>query len=291
MAINGGSVINSLKHTINKLRITQWEPGKEANASTSVFSSVLNNAADNAKIFEVQINPDKYKKEYKIVYAVPRRLGKKATLQNFTHIDAEKLTLNFTLDGTGVIPASATDFDSLAASAVTGALDTLSRTVGLGGFTDTAYVTRRIEHLKEVVYGFNNTIHEPPAVIITWGDVKPFKGKLDDLQVTYTLFNPDGAPLRAEVQLQFSEHTESISQATGDGSVAGRGAGDIVGALLSSPDLTHRRTVKATDTLPLLCGDIYRDASFYWQVAEANNLTHFRELEVGSELLFPPIER
>ncbi len=290
MAINGGSVVNNLTHTINKLRITQVDD-KSTTDETSTFSNIVNDVSGSSKAFEVQINPDKYVRHNQIAYTNPRTQGKARGSQNFNHVDSETLTLNFTLDGTGVIPASVTDISSFATAAAASAVDFASRAVGAGGFTDTGYVTRRIAALKKVVYDYNSEIHETPTVVVTWGDVPSFKGKLTDLQVTYTLFTPNGAPLRADIQLTFKEHGDANGQASGIASIAGGAALGIAGALLSSPDLTHRRTIKATDKLTLLCEEIYRDPSFYWQVAQANNLTHFRQLETGSEVFFPPIER
>jgi hypothetical protein len=288
MALNDGSLVNNLKHTTNKLRIKQVEEGSGVNAESSPFptlSNVLNNAAGDEKVFEVQINPDKYQQKYSIAYEVVAAQGQNGPTKNFHHVEGKDLTISFTLDGTGVIPPSLTDVDSIANSVKTGVLDFAKRSVGLGGYTDTSYVSKRIEALKKVVYDYKPGTHQTPIVLVTWGDIPPFQGRLADLQVTYTLFSPDGSPLRAEVQLQFGEHQDGASQLAG---AAAAGKGNVG---VSSPDLTHRRTVKATDTLPLLCEDIYKDATFYWQVAEANNLTHFRDLKEGTELFFPPIEK
>jgi nucleoid-associated protein YgaU len=49
--------------------------------------------------------------------------------------------------------------------------------------------------------------------------------------------------------------------------------------------------VKKGDTLPLMCYRIYGDSRYYLQVAMANRLTNFRNLQVGDELFFPPIEK
>jgi hypothetical protein len=289
MAINEQSIGNNLLHTINKLRIVQLNR-EDSGFSVSDVMGGLNSLL---KMFEVQINPNAYKRDYKINYTDPRPHGKREGKLNFDHIRGEVLTLNFTLDGTGVIPSSVTDVTSFGIDTAFSALNSATGKAGVG-VNDVTYVTRRIEELKKIVYGFNNENHEPPTVMVIWGDVHPFKGRMDDLQVNYTLFHPSGAPLRAEVTLQLSEHNidgglvGAIAGAVGAAASIGASIG---GAALSSPDLTHRRTVKATDTLPLLCEDVYRDATFYWQVAQANNLTHFRTLEVGKELFFPPIER
>ena len=72
-------------------------------------------------------------------------------------------------------------------------LDSASRELGLGGITDLNYVTRRILELSKIVYDYVPDNHEPPIVLILWGDVPPFKGKLDMMQINYTLFHPSGA--------------------------------------------------------------------------------------------------
>ncbi len=56
-----------------------------------------------------------------------------------------------------------------------------------------------------------------------------------------------------------------------------------------SPDLTHLVTVRAGDTLPLLCERIYREPGYYLDVARINGLSAFRQLQPGSRLRFPPL--
>jgi nucleoid-associated protein YgaU len=58
-----------------------------------------------------------------------------------------------------------------------------------------------------------------------------------------------------------------------------------------SPDLTHIRLVKAGDTLPEMCFNIYGDPRYYLDVARQNRLDNFRKLEPGTRIFFPPIEK
>jgi len=58
-----------------------------------------------------------------------------------------------------------------------------------------------------------------------------------------------------------------------------------------SPDVTHKRTVQAGDTLPLMTERIYGDSKYYLEVAKINNLVNFRQLKPGQELFFPPLEK
>jgi nucleoid-associated protein YgaU len=57
----------------------------------------------------------------------------------------------------------------------------------------------------------------------------------------------------------------------------------------SSPDLSHDVVVVEGDTLPLLCYRIYRDSSYYPEVAQVNGLSNFRRLKPGMRLFFPPL--
>ena len=58
-----------------------------------------------------------------------------------------------------------------------------------------------------------------------------------------------------------------------------------------SADLTHVRLVKAGDTLPRLCDEIYGEPRMYLEVARANDLDHFRALQPGMRIAFPPLEK
>jgi nucleoid-associated protein YgaU len=100
---------------------------------------------------------------------------------------------------------------------------------------------------------------------------------LKDLQINYTLFAPDGKPLRAKISATFVNYIEQVRRVREEGK--------------KSPDVTHLRKVKAGDTLPLMTHEIYADPSYYLQVAKVNGLVNFRRLAANTDLRFPPIER
>ena len=295
------NVQKGLEHQINKLRIVQVEDstGHSVSPGLPSFDSFQEAIGGNLlgsilKMFEVQINPEKYQRQLKINYAAQATANGVTTPQHFDHVEPETLSVAFTLDGTGVVPLSLSDPMNAAISAGFDALDSVAREAGIGGITDVTYVTRRIQELSKIVYDYNTTAHQPPTVLILWGDVNPFKGKLDNMQITYTLFHSSGVPLRAEVQLSFLEHRPAGTQASATEGAIAAGISAAIGVLsaaISSPDLSHTRTVTASDTLPLMSADVYGDTQYYWQVARANGLTQFRQLEPNTELLFPPLER
>jgi nucleoid-associated protein YgaU len=49
--------------------------------------------------------------------------------------------------------------------------------------------------------------------------------------------------------------------------------------------------VQASDTLLLLCEEIYGSPAYYLKVAMVNKLDNFRQLVPGQELFFPPIKK
>jgi nucleoid-associated protein YgaU len=103
-----------------------------------------------------------------------------------------------------------------------------------------------------------------------------FKSRLTKLDFTYSLFKPDGTPLRARAAVTFVGYTDEVELAKQ--------------ANKTSPDLSHVLTVKGGDTLPLMCYQIYGTSAYYLQVAKVNQLINFRSLVVGSQLLFPPLQ-
>jgi hypothetical protein len=135
-------------------------------------------------------------------------------------------------------------------------------------------VATQVRKLNQVVYNYQGNEHEPNHVQLLWGSFI-FFGRLTSMSANYSLFKPSGDPLRAVLTLAFrgfmTEKEESLA------------------AKRTSPDLTHIVEVQAGDTLPLLCHRIYKDASYYPEVARFNNLVNLRDLAPGLRLQFPPL--
>jgi len=133
-----------------------------------------------------------------------------------------------------------------------------------------------LARLKDIIYTYKGTYHRPNYLRISWGNLS-FIGVCESLSTKYTLFNPDGNALRAKASLKFKESTDFQTK--------------LKMAQSSSPDLTHVRTVKAGDTLPLMAYKIYGDSAHYVTVAKENNLSHFSAIKPGDKLYFPPLEK
>jgi len=135
-------------------------------------------------------------------------------------------------------------------------------------------VKTQIQELKKIVYYYDGDKHEPNYVQVLWGS-QIFYGRLESMSVDNTLFKSSGEPLRAKIQMSFIEFMSKEEEAKK--------------ANRSSPDLSHLIEVKAGDTLPLLCYRVYKDSSYYLEVARVNNMTDFRNIKPGSKLHFPPL--
>ncbi len=132
-----------------------------------------------------------------------------------------------------------------------------------------------IEALHKACYDYHGDIHKPYYIKLSWNKFK-FNCRLKSISTTYTLFSSDGSPLRAKISLAFIGY---ISVRANNNQ-----------ALKSSPDMTHVKTVRYGDSLPVMCKDVYGEIKYYPQVAKINNLINFRKLEIGSRLYFPPLE-
>ena len=203
------------------------------------------NPASPARSFEAMLNPQKIQHSQSITYDSRQPPGSTGSRNAFVKMPPGTASCELLLDGTGVVPLKK------------------------GQPRD---VDIQLLKLRQVVYDFVGSKHEPGHVKLIWGSLILFV-RLTSMNVSYTLFKPDGSPLRATVALSFTEFLNyREAQAK-----AGR----------SSPDLTHSVLVREGDTLPLLCKQIYGDPAYYLAVARHNGLRDIRKLLPGSRLSFP----
>jgi hypothetical protein len=192
------------------------------------------------------VNPATINYRVNIRYNMPERAGANTQPVQFNFTEPERISFALDIDGTGVIGNTKIDVDV------------------------------EINKFKEVTLDYDGEIHEPPEVTVSWGSLI-LKSKLESLDVNYSLFSPNGRPLRAKLNISFvgSMDEKEASKRRSN----------------SSPDLSHVRIVQAGDTLPLMCYKIYGDSAMYLEVARMNNLVDFRHLKPGTEILFPPIKK
>lgn len=199
--------------------------------------------ARNSEKFEVMLNPSSFKLAQGISYSTESSLGEAAKAPKFKGAKDETVNFNIMLDNTGVVPNSKD-------------------------------VKTQIQALCKVCYEYQGTNHEPNVVQLIWGNFS-FNGRLTSMTTDYTLFKPSGEPLRAKIDLAFTNYISAKEEA--------------LKANKTSPDLTHLIEVKAGDSLPLLCFRIYKNSAYYLEVAKSNGITNFRNIKPGTKLNFPPL--
>ncbi len=192
--------------------------------------------------FSTPINPNSFSESLKISYNKEQPQGSQGNELRYSATPPEGLELEFVLDGTGVVGT---------------AID----------------VRAQVLHLKQTIYNMLGDTHRPKYVIVVWGSFS-FKGVTEDLKISYTLFKPDGTPLRAKINIKFLSAIALKERLSIEGK--------------NSSDLTHKRVVQQGDTLPLMTHKIYNDSSLYLKVAKFNKLSNFRNLVAGTQLVFPP---
>jgi len=206
------------------------------------------------EVFTAFINPDEFTVNYNVfVPAKPNATpGEHAVFGQILGTAPLEITLKFFLDGTGA----------------TG---------------KTCNVAEQIQQFYKVM-GYDQTKHSTRFLRIFWGDLTLLRPNqfalecvLKSATIQYKLFTSNGLPLRALITANF---TEALSS-------------DLVALefVKSSPDLTHVRVVKEGETLPGLVNEIYGSFKYYLEVAKANGLKTFRNLQPGQRLFFPPFDK
>lgn len=221
----------------------------------------------NSNAFTVLINPTGFSLTRKNELNQDTSMGSSESNLKFNKALPSELKLEFLFDGTGVAKASSgSGIPNKKIKDVLNKIDFFSKKA----------VSDQLADFYVATGDYDGTIHKPYNVEITWGEFQ-YKGMLSEFTIDYKMFNNDGTPLRA------------LGKATFNGSVSQEL--EALRVKKNSPDLTHKRTVLAGDTLPLMTEKIYGDSKYYLEVAKVNNLINFRQLIPGQELFFPPIEK
>lgn len=121
--------------------------------------------------FTLPINPESYSKNYKVEYDTSQGQGNQGTDPKFKSTAPEELKLDFIFDGTGTVE---------------------------GYVHNNELVSKQITTFLNTVYFMEGEIHRPKFLKVHWGKQFTFECVLSNLDINYTLFKPDGEPLRAK---------------------------------------------------------------------------------------------
>jgi nucleoid-associated protein YgaU len=207
------------------------------------YRAITFESGDKQDEFSVLFNPSGYTSKYEVEYGQGQGQGTSGTAQRFGRIKPQEYTFELVFDGTG----AASELRDVAAD--------LERFLTLTGKLD-------------------GEIHRPLYLKLAWGPLI-LRCVLKSAEVQYSLFKPDGFPLRAKVTAVFSEAIDDTLRVAEEGR--------------SSPDMTHERVVHAGDNLPLMVHRIYGNPAYTVDVARFNGLRHLRDVRPGQVLRLPPL--
>jgi hypothetical protein len=212
------------------------------------------------EIYDVQFNPTEltFDKQAQLAeIAIP---GLDAPLQQFIRGNAEKLTLELFCD-------------------------TTDQGIGLKAMSVTSETDKFYQLVKIVP-----TLHAPPVVTFSWNNEFPgnrvgeswgshrrtsFTGVAESVRQRFTMFSPEGVPLRATVTLVLREWRPIEQQ--------------LDELNLHSPDRTQRHRLAAGETLSALAARYYERTSEWRRIADENEIEDPRRLVAGLLLTIPSI--
>lgn len=101
-----------------------------------------------------------------------------------------------------------------------------------------------------------------------------FKCIVENVKQKFTLFSPEGIPLRATLTVALREYKTLDEQ--------------LAQLNLTSPDRTHSHVVEGGETLAHISAEFYQQPDDWRYIADANNIEDPRRLTVGAFLTIPP---
>ena len=117
--------------------------------------------------------------------------------------------------------------------------------------------------------------HEPSMVTFSWGSMA-FYGHVTSLKISYQMFNLNGMPVRAKLDMEISGEDKSIL--------------NIIGANPhESPDRTKYRRINQREELWMLADTEYHDPSCWREIARENGILNPRKVDYTRRLKIPAL--
>jgi nucleoid-associated protein YgaU len=198
-----------------------------------------------AKI-KVQFNPTEYTKTKSAQIAEIGIYGIDSPILQFVRGQNEKLTMDLFFDTT-----------------LEGGMG--SKAVSVTTLTNEVYQLVKIQPKT----------HALPLIEFVWSEGLCFKAIVESVQQRFTLFSPQGLPLRATLSVTFRQYRTLDEQLDE----------------LHSADHTRRHVAQAGETLSRIAAQWYDDPRLWRPIAEMNPQVDVRRLEPGTLLLIPALER
>lgn len=142
----------------------------------------------------------------------------------------------------------------------------------VAGVRDVRELTGPIHQLVKV----QPKTHAVPRLRVSWGAGLAFSAVAESVQQRFTLFNPEGIPLRAVVSLALREYRTLAEQ--------------LAELNLQSTDHTRTHVVRRGETLAAIAAQEYDDPRAWRVIADRNPEVDPRRPTPGTRLELPPVE-
>lgn len=210
---------------------------------------------------DVQFNPTEYTLDKQLQIGEATIPGLDSPLQQFVRGNAEKLTLDLFCDTTE---------HGMGETAVSVTTE-----------TDKIFQLIRIDPAR----------HAPPVLAFLWGPEFPgnrllrdeagqrreaFPCVMESIRQKFTLFSPDGVPLRATLTVSLREYRDLENQ--------------FAQIKPSSPDRTHVHVLQQADTLAAVSQRFYDKPSRWRAIADENRIEDPRRTVPGRFVRVPPLD-
>ena len=194
--------------------------------------------------YQVMLNPKAFSRSVKVEWETPEKKSEFGGFNVFSRVASEDMSVEFMIDGIG--------------------------TTG-----EKRDVASDVEQFLAVCGKIPGNTKRPNYLRLNWGNLV-FSCVLVDASIEYTLFKPNGEPLRATVKASFKEDRDQTLR-----------------TIEESRNLaanTNIQQVLEGDNLPGLAQSAYGDPTQYMNVAKANGIKNFRDLKPGSKIKFPKLK-
>ena len=137
---------------------------------------------------------------------------------------------------------------------------------------DAGSMYSRLPNEKKGLKEKDSDLHAPPVCIFIWGAFT-FQCIIERVSKRFTMFLPEGIPVRATLSVTLKEYREVDVQ--------------VKDISLQSSDLTKRWVVTQGDSLWSIAAKEYGNPGDWRLIAEANRIENPRTLIPGEELVVP----
>jgi len=204
--------------------------------------ALITNTLTQARI-PVQFNPEEYTVSREVNYAQAAIPGLGAPLLQFAHGNMQTLEMELLVD-------------------------TYEAHTGSTAGSDARVVVRQVTDLMNI----DPASHAPPVLLFTWGSLS-FTCVLARVTQKFIMFRPDGVPVRARLNVSFSEYRNA----------------DLETREVKRETATYTKAhvVIQGETLSSIAAKVYDDATQWRPIAIRNRIDDPMRLTVGRRLLVP----